>query len=111
MDVEITGRHIEVTEAMEGHIRHLIEGLPAFADRVQYINVTLEKASGNLIVECVAKSARTDLVAQAKGHEMYQVIDAAFGKLERQLTRQHDKLVSGRSREAQKTSEDERRPD
>ena len=111
MDVEIAGRHVEVTETMDGHIRQQVDKLPRFADRVQHLTVTLEKAAGNLVVEIVAKSPRAEQVARAKGHDMYKAIDAAFAKLERQLARHHDKRVSGRAREAQQMAEDRRQPD
>ncbi|MCK4374669.1 MAG: ribosome-associated translation inhibitor RaiA [Candidatus Brocadiae bacterium] len=110
MDVEITGRHIEVTEPMERHIRQRIEKLPPFADKVQYLTVRLKMEAGNQLVEITAKCGRTDLLAQAGSHDMYQSIDDAFAKLERQLARYHDKRVN-RARAAQRASEDERLPE
>jgi ribosome-associated translation inhibitor RaiA len=42
---------------------------------------------------------------------MYQSIDEAFARIERQLTRYHDKIVNGRSREAQKASREAKSPE
>jgi ribosomal subunit interface protein len=87
---------------MDAHIRAQIEKLPPFAEKAQYVSVTLSVDSGNQVVEIIARSGRTDFVAQASSHDMYQSIDDAFEKLERQFARQHDKLVHGRAREGQK---------
>jgi putative sigma-54 modulation protein len=111
VDVEITGRHVKVTDAMESHIRQRIEHLPKFADSVQYIEVMLDVDSGNQMVEVIAKCGRADLVAEAKSHDMYQSIDDAFARIERQLTRYHYKVVNGRSRGAQKASRESKRPE
>jgi putative sigma-54 modulation protein len=104
VEVQIAGRHVAVTEQMDGHIRERIEKLPPFAEKAQYVSVTLAVDSGSQVVEIVARSGRADLVAQASSHDMYQSIDEAFQKLERQLARQHDKLVHGRAREGQRDS-------
>ena len=93
---------MRVTPAMDRHIRQHIEKLPRIGDRIQYLTVTLEVDAGDQLVEVIAKCHRADLVAEARSHDMYQSIDGAFQKLERQLTRHHDKLVHGRAREAQK---------
>ena len=96
MDVQIAGRHVQVTEAMESHIWQQVEKLPPFADKVQYLSVTLAVDAGSQLAEILAKSHRADFVAQASSHDMYESIDQAFQKLARQLKRQHDKLVNSR---------------
>jgi len=102
VDIQIAGRHVDVTEQMDRHIREHIDRLPPYAGKAQYLTVTLAVESGSQIAEIIARCNRTDFVAQASSHDMYQSIDGAFQKLERQLTRHHDKLVHGRAREAQK---------
>ena len=109
MQIDITGRHVEVTETMEAHIRQHIDKLPRFDDRLQYVNVTLNMESGNQFCEVIVKCHKADLVAEATSHDMYQSIDEAFGKMERRVARMHDKLVSNRSRAAQQASEGDKR--
>ncbi|MHC5033647.1 MAG: ribosome hibernation-promoting factor, HPF/YfiA family [Planctomycetota bacterium] len=109
MDVEIAGRHMDVTEPMERHIRQQIDKLPRFASMVRYLTVTLDTDSGGQHVEIIANCPRSDLVAEARSHDIYQCIDGAFAKIERRLARYHDKLVKSRSREAQQASETDKR--
>ncbi len=93
MQVEIAGRHMDVTEPMEIQIRQHVEKLPRFDDKIQYLTVTLDTDGGSNLVEIIAKCHRSDLVAEARGHDMYQTIDEAFAKIGRQIRRLHDKLV------------------
>ncbi len=93
MEVEITGKHVEVTEPMSRHINDHIEKLPRFDEHIQYMTVMLDVDNGSPAVEIIAKCHRTDLVAEARGHDMYQSIDEAFAKMRRQISRLHDKIV------------------
>jgi len=111
VDIEITGKHVEVTEPMEARIRQRIEKLPKWSGIVQYLTITLRRDSGNLIAEIIAKCPRADFVVEATSHDLYQSIDEAFTKLEHRLARYHDKLVGERPREAQRASETERAPE
>ena len=93
MDLEITGRHLDLTEVMRDHIRQHVAKLPKFDGKIQYITVTLDLDAGDRLVEVIAKCHRADLVAQARGRDMYRCIDDAFAKMRRQIIRHHDKLV------------------
>ena len=104
MDIQIAGRHVEVTDAMEAHVRQHVEKLPRFGDRVQYVTVTLGMDSGEPAVEIIAKCHRQDMVAVAHGHEIYPCIDEAFAKIQRQIARFHDKLVDHKGKNAQGTA-------
>ncbi len=89
---------MDVTAPMEKHIRDCIDKLPAFAESVQYLTVTLDVDSGTPEVEIMAKCGRSDLFVQAGGHDMYRTIDEAFAKLGRRIKRHHDKLVEHRGK-------------
>jgi ribosomal subunit interface protein len=96
---------------MQRHIEGHLDKLSRFEEMVQRLTVTLDMDSGLQLVELIANCPRADLVAEARQHDMYQSIDEAFAKIERRLTRYHDKLVNGRAREAQQASENDRRPE
>lgn len=108
MEVTISGRHTEVTEAMEKHIRDRIEKLPRFDEQIRHVTVTVDNESSARHVEVIAKCHKSILVANAEGHDMYESIDEAFCKLERRVARCHDKLVNKHAREAHKAAESER---
>ena len=111
MEVRISGLHMEVTQAMEKHIRERIDKHPRFDNDIQHITVTLANESNCPHVEVIAKCRKSIVVANGRGHDMYKSIDEAFSKLERRVARVHDKLISRHSREAQKASEADRKPE
>ncbi|MFP4026803.1 MAG: ribosome hibernation-promoting factor, HPF/YfiA family [Candidatus Brocadiia bacterium] len=98
MDVTISGRHVDVTDAMEKHVRDRVDRLPRLDDQILAVTVTLENDSGGEQVEVIAKCHRNILVTNARSHNMYESIDKAFAKLERRISRLHDKLIEKRSR-------------
>jgi putative sigma-54 modulation protein len=111
VNIEITGRHFEVTPPMEKHIRQHIDKLPRLDDHIQYLTVTLNVESDRQRCEVQAKVHRSDLFADAVSHDMYESIDNAFSKIERQIRQLHDKIVSKRARAAQQAAENNRRPE
>ena len=110
MEVTIAGRHVQVTEPMSRHIQEHVDRLPRFDGHIQYITVALGVESGFRTVEVIAKCHKADLVAEAKSHDMYQSIDEAFAKMQRQIVRHHDKMVHNAARAAQRASETDKRP-
>ena len=108
MQVEISGRHVEVSDGMDKHIRRHLEKLSRYADYVQHVEAIVAFDSGNHKMELVAKCPRATLVAEASSHDMYGSIDQAFAKLEHQIARYHDKLVHRKARGGQQASEENR---
>ncbi len=98
MDITISARHMDLTEAMDNHIRERIEKLPRFDDHIISITVTLDDDAGQEWVEIIAKCHREVLVTESGGHDLYAAIDDAFDKLERRITKLHDKLTEKRPR-------------
>ncbi len=79
---------------MQGHIRNHVDRLPRFDDQIQAVTVTLMRDARGDRVEVIARCHRSTLVANARSHDMYLSIDEAFGKMQRQIIRLHDKIVS-----------------
>jgi len=79
---------------MEKHIRDRVERLPRVDDQVRTVAVILQKDADGQYVEVKTTCHRSILVAKARSHDIYQSIDAAFDKVERQVARLHDKLIS-----------------
>ncbi|MFW5923231.1 MAG: ribosome hibernation-promoting factor, HPF/YfiA family [Planctomycetota bacterium] len=110
MDLTISGRHMDITDAMEDHIRARVDKLPRLDDHVLSITVTLDDTAAGDEVEVIAKCHQKVLVTSSSGHDLYASIDEAFSKMERRIRKLHEKLVEKRNREAQKAAERERTP-
>ncbi len=98
MDITISARHMDLTDAMDVHIRERIEKLPRYDDHIISIDVTLDDDAAQEHVEIIARCHKDVLVTKSRGHDLYAAIDDAFDKLERRVTKLHDKLTEKRPR-------------
>lgn len=99
MNIEISYRDIEKTDAIEGHIRETLEkALGHFGDRLTRIEAHVGDHNGakkgpadkRCMIE--ARPAGSDPVAvEAVGEDLYAVVSDAAGKLRRVVTRRFEK--------------------
>jgi putative sigma-54 modulation protein len=91
--IQISGRHVSVTEAMKDYARDKIEKLERIHGRMTKVEVTLDVGHDRTIVEIVASATRhAHLVCKAESPDMYAAIDLAEDKLARQLVRHKSRL-------------------
>ena len=92
MQVNITFRHLDSTEALKTHARDKVKHIQRYIDRpteahvVLYVENLEHKADINL------KAGPFLLRGHAKSNDMYASIDAAAEKIERQLKKHKEKL-------------------
>lgn len=93
MVLNITGKHIEITEAIRSHAQEKADKLPRFHNSINEIEIVIESGEGvNFSVEIIAHVEHADLVlAKEAGTEMYAALDTAFHKIERQLKKKKEK--------------------
>ena len=93
MRFTITGKHIEITEAIRQHAEEKTSKLPKYYDSVNQIEVIVDKESGgNTSVEIIARGEHSKIfIATEAGEDAYKCIDIAVHKLERQLRKQKTK--------------------
>jgi putative sigma-54 modulation protein len=92
----ITGKHIEITEAIRAHAQDKVEKLPRYFNTISQIEVLVEgKEGGKQSVEIIVHAEHSDfLVAKEIGEDTYACIDLAIHKLERQLKKAKEKQRS-----------------
>lgn len=105
MNIEFTGRHIEVTPAIRSHIEghfkkieHLFDGKPAQA------HVIIEVERGLSRSEVVINWRNEVLTANTSISDMYQSLSQTIDKIETQARRLKDKVID-KSHKATKASE------
>ena len=94
---KITGRHMEVTEAMHSFIEKKIDRLGRFYNRISEIEVILDgsgKSQENKIELIVKADHHAPFIVHESGEDMYACLDTAVDKVERQLTRHKEKSRS-----------------
>ncbi len=93
MQFTITGRHIDITDAIRAHAEEKAFKLPRYYNSVNQVEVIVDGSDhGKMTVEVIARGEHSNLfVASESGDDAYQCIDLAVHKLERQLTKKKTK--------------------
>lgn len=97
MELSISGRHVDVTDAMREHARERVEKLERYAPHLMRISITLSIEGDRHAAEMVASVKRhSDLVAKCETHDMYEAIDQTVDKLDKQLRKVEDRVKDHR---------------
>lgn len=85
----ISGKHIEVTEAMRKHAQEKTSKLSRYYSSINQIEVVVDGSEGgSTMVEIIARAEHGKVfVGTERGEDAYRCIDMAAHKLERQLRR------------------------
>lgn len=89
----ITGKHIEITEAIRSYAEEKTSKLPRYYNSINQVEVIIEgNEGGSTSVEIIARGEHSKIfVVSQRGEDAYQCIDTAIHKLERQLRRKKGK--------------------
>jgi len=89
----ISGKHIEMTNAIREHAEDKTAKLPRYYNSINQIEVVIDGGNGNnSSVEIIAKAEHSKVfIAKESGEDIYVCIDLAVHKLERQLRRKKEK--------------------
>ena len=92
MQTTITGRHMEVTEAMRGYIEKKITRLSKYHNRISAIEVILSgKEPSHKTEIIITVDHHQPFVVNEVGEDMYACFDKAVDKVERQMIRHKEK--------------------
>jgi putative sigma-54 modulation protein len=94
MQVNITFRHLDSTEALKSHARDKVEHIQRYVDRPSEAHVVLYVENLEHHADINLKAGPFLLRGRAKSPDMYASIDAAADKIERQLKKHKEKLKS-----------------
>jgi len=96
MDLNISGHHVEVTDALRAYVITKMERIERHFDNITSADVTL--TLDNQIQRCEGKIhvAGSDIYADAEGHDMYAALDLLSDKLDRQVIKYKEKILSTR---------------
>jgi putative sigma-54 modulation protein len=97
----ITGKHIDITEAIRKHAEQKTSKLPKYYNSINQVEVIIDgNQGGSTSVEIIARGEHSKVfIVTERGEDAYRCIDLAVHKLERQLRRK-----KGRERDNKHTS-------
>jgi putative sigma-54 modulation protein len=94
MQLNITFRHLEPTEALKSHIKGRVEHVQRYIDRPSEAHAVLHVENLDHHAEITVKAGRFLLRGTARSPDMYASIDQAADKIERQLKKHKEKLTN-----------------
>jgi putative sigma-54 modulation protein len=96
MNVEITGRHINITPAIRTYVlKRLRKFAKIFGENIKFhviIDVEKERQSAEILL----KSKLLDLTGKGQTDDMYNSLMIAIDKLERQALKHKSKMIEGK---------------
>ncbi len=97
----ISGKHIDITEAIRNYAEEKTSRLPRYYNSVNQVEVIISGSKGgNTSVEIIARAEHSKIfIVNETGEDAYRCIDVAVHKLERQLRRK-----KGKERDNKRTS-------
>jgi putative sigma-54 modulation protein len=94
MQINITGHHVEVTQALREYVTTKFDKLDRFFDKINNVQVILTVDKLHQIAEATLHINGGEIHAKADSENMYAAIDSLTDKLVRQLNKHKDKLNS-----------------
>ena len=102
MQLNVSGHHVEVTEALRIYVESKIEKIGRHFDLVSDINCILTVEKLRHKAEATVQVNGGTIYADAIEEDMYAAIDCLVDKLDRRVRKYKEKLVDHRARDAHK---------
>ena len=92
MDIIISARHMDLTDAMKNSVHSSLEGLK-HSGNVTKAEVVLDASHNKYKAEIVIHGTKLHLDAKAETDNMYEAIDKAVDRLQKQVDKQFGKMI------------------
>lgn len=102
MRINISGHHVEVTDALHEYVVNKLSKLERHFDNITHIDVTLIVEKMIQKAEASVHVSGADLFANEENENMYAAIDSLADKLDRQVIKHKEKIQGKHHRESVK---------
>jgi len=102
MQLNVSGHHIEVTDALRGYVESKIDRIARHFDLVSDVNCVLTVEKLRHKAEARVNVNGGTIYADNTEEDMYAAIDGLVDKLERRVRKYKEKLQDHHAREAHK---------
>ena len=107
MNLNLTGRHVEITPAMRDYVSAKIVKIKRHFDNIIDINVTLSVDKLNQKAEANVHVRGKDIFVETTNTNMYASIDSLVEKLDRKILKHKEKKAAHHNNSALKYQEPE----
>lgn len=96
MEIIISGRHFDISPELKSHVESRVARLADEYGKLTTARVVLELERSWQVAEVHITGKHTDLESKAQTRDMYQSVDEAVDKVEKQLRKQLEKIQQHR---------------
>jgi putative sigma-54 modulation protein len=96
MQVNLTGHHVDITDALRAYVDEKIARLERHFDHVTNVHVILSVEKLIKKAEATVHIAGADVFADSTHEDMYAAIDSLVDKLDRQVLKHKEKIKKHR---------------
>jgi len=93
MQLNLTGRHVELTDSLRDYINTKFAKLERHSDHINNVHVILDVEKLNQKAEATIYVSGAELFASTEHQDMYAAIDSLIDKLDRQVIKHKEKLA------------------
>jgi len=100
MQLDISGHHIEMTEALKAHVRERFEKIESHFDTITDIHCILTVEGDRHIAEATVQVPGKRLFAMSENGDMYESVDKLAHKMNRMVRQHKEKMHDHHAKEA-----------
>ena len=102
MEIDIAGRHFQVSPALKKYVTEKAEKLDKYSLKIELTHVILAVEKFRHLCEITLRGKDLRMTAKEEAADMYSAFDAAFGNMQLQLRRRHDRVKDHKKKKTQK---------
>lgn len=91
MQINVSGHHIEVTDALHDYVENKLDRLGRHFDKITQVDVILSVEKMRQKAEARIRLAGGEIYAESESEDLYAAIDVLADKLDRQIIKQKEK--------------------
>lgn len=91
MTIMVSGRHVSVTDAMKEYAEGKLKAILEDKHHITNVQVVLDLQKTRHKAEIIVHGKNLNIEADCESYDMYESIDNAMGKIDRQISKYFDK--------------------
>lgn len=93
MQLNITGHHVDITDAIRNYVNTKMAKLERHFDNITNVHVVVSVEKHDQKAEATVHISGAELFADSTSDDLYTAIDKLIDKLDRQIIKHKEKLV------------------
>ena len=98
MEIDVSGRHFQVTEALKDYVIEKVAKLEKYSLKIESVHVILEVQKFHHVAEITLLGKNLRLTAKEESSDMYAAFDNSFGNIQLQIRKVHDRVKDHKAR-------------